>query len=90
HIYYVLLPDNAQRNAMIATLKASNIGSAFHYIPLHSSPAGERFGRVQGDMTLTDTLPARLLRMPLWYGMGTAAEVAADALLKALRVPHPA
>ena len=90
HIYYVLLPDNGQRNAMIATLKANNVGSAFHYIPLHSSPAGERFGRVHGDMTVTDTLPGRLLRMPLWYGMGAAADAAAEALLKALRVPHPA
>jgi len=85
HIYYVLLPDNAQRNAMIATLKANNVASAFHYIPLHSSPAGERFGRAHGDMGVTDTLPARLLRMPLWYGIGTAAGAVAEALLKALR-----
>lgn len=84
HIYYVLLPSNEQRNAMIGELKKRNIGSAFHYIPLHSSPAGQRFGRSQGSMEVTDTLPARLLRLPLWCGMGSAAEAAADALLQEL------
>ncbi len=87
HLYYVLLPSNAQRNALIATLKEAGVGSAFHYIPLHTSPAGQRFTRSHGDMSVTDTLPARLLRLPLWYGIGSASERAAEALLKALRVP---
>lgn len=86
HIYYVLLPSTAVRNAAIAAMKAEhNVSATFHYIPLHSSPAGERLGRTHGTMAVTDTLPDRLLRLPLWYGMGTAAEAAAEALLQSVR-----
>lgn len=86
HIYYVLLPSNAQRNAALAAMKAEhNVSSTFHYIPLHSSPAGQRLGRAHGSMAVTDTLPDRLLRLPLWYGMGDAAKAAAEALLQSLR-----
>lgn len=84
HIYYVLLPSNAARNEMLEIMKAQGVVGTFHYIPLHSSPAGMKFGRVHGDMSVTDTLPDRLLRLPLWHGMGSAAERAADTLLHGL------
>jgi dTDP-4-amino-4,6-dideoxygalactose transaminase len=42
----------------------------FHYVPLHSAPAGRRFGRVAGSMAVTDDCSARLVRLPLWIGMG--------------------
>ncbi|KAB2942920.1 MAG: dTDP-4-amino-4,6-dideoxygalactose transaminase [Hyphomicrobium sp.] len=85
HIYYVLLPSQQLRNDVIADMKARNVSATFHYIPLHSSPAGKKLTRTHGAMTNTDTLPDRLVRLPLWYGMGTAAELAVEALLEALR-----
>ena len=69
HIYYLLLPGPAERDLVIDDLKAQDIHAPFHYVPLHTSPAGRRFGRVSGRLRHTEELAARLLRLPLWYGM---------------------
>jgi dTDP-4-amino-4,6-dideoxygalactose transaminase len=69
HMYYLLLPSLERRTAFIAALKAVGIGAVFHYVPLHSSPAGLRFGRAAGPLPVTDDLSARLVRMPLWVGL---------------------
>ena len=74
HMFYVLLRDLAARSRLIAHLKARGIHSVFHYVPLHSSPAGRRFGRAAGPMTVTDDVSARLLRLPLYYDL-TEADV---------------
>jgi dTDP-4-amino-4,6-dideoxygalactose transaminase len=71
HMYYVLLPSRAQRTRLIERLRALDIMSVFHYIPLHSSPAGRRFGRAATPMPNTDALSERLLRLPLWLGLET-------------------
>ena len=84
HIYYVIFDSNARRDEVIASMRERNVTASFHYVPLHSSPGGKRFTRTHGDMSVTDSLPDRLVRLPLWYGMGSAAEVAADAMLDAL------
>jgi dTDP-4-amino-4,6-dideoxygalactose transaminase len=75
HMLYVLLKDLATRTRLIAHLKGLGVHSVFHYVPLHSSPAGRKFGRTAGPMTVTDGVSERLLRLPLYYGL-TAAEVA--------------
>ena len=54
HLYYVLLPSLQQRTELIARMKADDIGTPFHYVPLHSSPAGRKFGRTPGPMPNTD------------------------------------
>ena len=69
HMYYLLLPNLERRTAFIAHLKASGVGAVFHYVPLHSSPAGQRFGRTSGDLPVTDDISNRLVRMPLWLGL---------------------
>jgi dTDP-4-amino-4,6-dideoxygalactose transaminase len=69
HMYYVLLPDLAARTALIAELKAQDIHPVFHYVPLHSAPAGLKHGRVGGDLTVTNDVADRLLRLPLWLGL---------------------
>ena len=69
HIYYLLLRDAATRDAVIAQLRTMGIRAPFHYVPLHNSPAGVRFGRAAGHLKNTEDLAARLLRLPLWYGM---------------------
>jgi dTDP-4-amino-4,6-dideoxygalactose transaminase len=69
HMYYVLLAPTIERQQVIDRLKAEGIFPVFHYVPLHDSPGGRRYGRVAGAMTRTDDLSARLLRLPLWVPM---------------------
>jgi dTDP-4-amino-4,6-dideoxygalactose transaminase len=69
HIYYVLLPTAAAQASMLASLRNRGIDAVFHYVPLHSSPAGRRFGRTSGALAVTDDLWQRLIRLPLWSGM---------------------
>jgi dTDP-4-amino-4,6-dideoxygalactose transaminase len=69
HMSYILLKDLATRSALIAHLKARGIHAVFHYVPLHSSPAGRRFGRADGALSVTDDISERLLRLPLYYDL---------------------
>jgi len=80
HLYYILLPSLAHRNRLIERLRAREIRSVFHYVPLHSSPAGRRYGRTASAMTNTDRAGDCLLRLPLWLGMdaGVADAVARE------------
>jgi dTDP-4-amino-4,6-dideoxygalactose transaminase len=69
HMYYLLLPDLERRSRLITDLKETGIHAVFHYVPLHSSDAGSRFGRQAGDLTVTEDASDRLVRLPLWPGM---------------------
>ena len=69
HLFYLLLPPGISRKAFIAHMAAAGIETPFHYIPLHSSPAGRRFGRA-GDLPVTDDAAARLVRLPIHAGLG--------------------
>jgi dTDP-4-amino-4,6-dideoxygalactose transaminase len=69
HMYYILLPDLETRTALIHHLKQHLINAVFHYVPLHSSPAGRRYGRTHGRLTHTMNLSDRLLRLPLFPGL---------------------
>jgi dTDP-4-amino-4,6-dideoxygalactose transaminase len=66
HMYYLLLPDLVARTHFINALKAEGIQPVFHYVPLHSSPAGQRYGRFEGGMQVTDKVSDCLVRLPLW------------------------
>ena len=66
HMYYILLQDLQTRTTLIHHLKQNGVNAVFHYVPLHSSPAGQRYGRIHGDMINTDSLSSRLLRLPLF------------------------
>jgi len=69
HMYYVLLDDKFDRQAIIASLQRQGISAVSHYVPLHTSPAGRQYGRVHGDLPVTVRQSARLLRLPLWLGL---------------------
>jgi len=69
HMYYILLDSLATRGKLIAHLKYQGILPVFHYVPLHSSPAGKKYGRAGSSMKQTDELSERLLRLPLFYEM---------------------
>jgi dTDP-4-amino-4,6-dideoxygalactose transaminase len=85
HLYYVLLNDEVDRDRFIGSLAAAGVSAVFHYVPLHSSPAGERYGRVHGNMSVTERAGEKLVRLPLWAGM-SPDEVAyvADAVARSL------
>lgn len=71
HMYYVLLDSQIDRQTVLDALKNAGVHSVFHYVPLHSSPAGKRHGRVHGSMAVTDRQSERLIRLPLWIGLTT-------------------
>jgi dTDP-4-amino-4,6-dideoxygalactose transaminase len=69
HMYYVLFPDKADRERVLEGFRHNHIGAVFHYVPLHSSLAGKRFGRAHGDLAITCSVSETLLRLPLWIGL---------------------
>jgi dTDP-4-amino-4,6-dideoxygalactose transaminase len=69
HMYYILLESLEVRSHLIDRLKSVGIRAVFHYVPLHSSPAGIRYGRVSGSLNNTEYVADRLLRFPLWIGV---------------------
>jgi dTDP-4-amino-4,6-dideoxygalactose transaminase len=72
HMFYLILNTYEERQGLLAYLSEKSINAVFHYVPLHSSPGGTRFGRTHGDMKNTDNLSRRLLRLPLWNGLSNA------------------
>lgn len=84
HIYYLLLPDLEARTTVIEWLRIAGVHSVFHYVPLHSSPMGQQFGRVSGDMSNTVAASDRLVRLPLWLGLEDGIEHVIDAVRKAV------
>ncbi|PPD57196.1 MAG: dTDP-4-amino-4,6-dideoxygalactose transaminase [Methylotenera sp.] len=70
HMYYILLNSLKQRTELIDRFKKQDIHPVFHYIPLHSAPAGKQYARTNGKLKHTDDLSERLLRLPLWVGLG--------------------
>lgn len=69
HMFYIKLRDQDDRQALINWMKEAEILTVFHYIPLHSSPAGERFSQFVGDDRFTTRESERLLRLPLFYNL---------------------
>ncbi|MBC5660330.1 dTDP-4-amino-4,6-dideoxygalactose transaminase [Anaerosacchariphilus sp. NSJ-68] len=69
HMFYVKAADLEERTRLIAFLKEAEIQSVFHYIPLHTAPAGRKFGRFHGGDRYTTKESERLLRLPLYYGL---------------------
>lgn len=79
HMYYLILRSKEERNGALAYLKDLNIHAVFHYIPLHSSPAGRQFART-ADLPNTESFSERLIRLPLWLGMGAKQERVIEAM----------
>lgn len=69
HMFYLKLKDLAQRTAFISHMKERGVQCTFHYIPLHSAPAGLKFGRFHGEDVYTTAESERLVRLPLYYNM---------------------
>ena len=85
HMYYLLLPSLEHRTRFISAMKQAGVGTVFHYIPLHSSPAGLRFSRGNGTLDITANISDRLVRLPLWVGLGEQIDRVLYAAEEALR-----
>ncbi len=85
HLYYLLFADRSHRTAVQSALRRAGIDAVFHYVPLHSSPAGRKYGRAARPLPVTDSTADRLLRLPVWAAM-TAGDVefVADTVSEAL------
>ncbi len=71
HMFYVVLPNAAERNDLITHLREHGILSLFHYVPLHTSPMGLRLGYAEGDLPVTEDLAARVVRLPCYFELET-------------------
>jgi len=71
HIYYVLLSPRYDRTLILEQLQAAGIYAVFHYVPLHKSLAGQRIGRIHGNLDVTDDCSGRIIRLPLWHGLNS-------------------
>ena len=69
HMYYLKLRDLEERTSFIGFLREHGVNAVFHYVPLHSSPAGQRFGRFDGTDEFTTGESDRLVRLPLYFGL---------------------
>lgn len=82
HMYYVLLAPEVDRARVLNELKRNDINCVFHYVPLHSSPGGIRYGRTYGDLVITELQAERLVRLPLWVGLSHEQQ---DRIVEVLR-----
>jgi dTDP-4-amino-4,6-dideoxygalactose transaminase len=81
HLYYILMPDLDARQTLIARLREDGINAPFHYVPLHTSPAGVRLARTSGNLRYTEGLSERLVRLPLFPRMGEQLERVIDRVV---------
>jgi dTDP-4-amino-4,6-dideoxygalactose transaminase len=81
-MFHLMMPSETDRQRLISHLKARQIQSVFHYVPLHLSEMGQRFGARPGDCPVTENLSRRLLRLPFYNGLaGERQQRVIEALL---------
>ena len=82
HMFYIKAKSLEERTALIKYLKGNGIQAVFHYIPLHDSPAGKRFGRFNGEDKYTTSESEKLVRLPMYYGLAKEDQ---DKVIKAIK-----
>lgn len=82
HMFYIKVSDLEERTRMIDYLKEHDVNAVFHYIPLHTAPAGVKYGEFRGEDRYTTKESERLIRLPLYYGLGKDVEKVIDAVRK--------
>lgn len=87
HMYYLLMQDPVAQENLLKMLAAKGINAVFHYIPLHSSPAGRRYGRAHGELPVTDKVAGGLLRLPMFVELADSqVDYIADSVSEFFRV----
>lgn len=82
HMYYILLKSLTHRTELVKALSEQGVNAVFHYVPLHSSLAGKKYGRVCGGMEFTRDISNRILRIPLWIGIEMESQ---DVVIRLIR-----
>lgn len=90
HMFYLLLRDLADRTDFIAHMRARGIISPFHYVPLHSAPAGKAYARAEGPMEVTQRVSDTLVRLPMFFELGSQVEDVIDAATEYFETAGPA
>ncbi|MEP0957690.1 dTDP-4-amino-4,6-dideoxygalactose transaminase [Microcoleus sp. FACHB-1515] len=85
HMFYLLLPSLEQRQSLIGHLKAQGVSSVFHYLPLHLSQMGRRFGGKEGNCPVTESVSDRLLRLPFFNSFTEAEQAQVVAAIRSFR-----
>lgn len=81
HMFYIRCRDLEERTCLISFLKEKGVAAVFHYVPLHASPAGRRYGRFVGEDINTTDVSNRLVRLPLYYGISERdVEIVVDSV----------
>ena len=75
HLFFLILESQAIRQKLIDHLMSDGINSVFHYIPLHSSPAGKKYAKTSGNLNVTEEMSKRILRLPSWIGFDKTKQV---------------
>lgn len=88
HMFYIKVKDLKERSALIKALNKNDVYPAFHYVPLHSSKAGVKSGRFNGNDLFTTVESERILRLPLWYGLSFAQQDVVIDTIKYFFDPH--
>ncbi|WP_425404937.1 dTDP-4-amino-4,6-dideoxygalactose transaminase [Hwanghaeella sp.] len=84
HMFYLLMKDVKVRTDFIQDMKSRGIITPFHYVPLHSAPAGQRYGRTPGKMSVTDRISKTLVRLPMYFDLGSDTETVISTTLDIL------
>ncbi len=86
HIYFVLLDAALDRDRVLQAMREQGVTATFHYVPLHSAPAGRRLGRAVGELATTDSSARCLIRLPMWIGLDEARQArVVEALAQSIR-----
>jgi dTDP-4-amino-4,6-dideoxygalactose transaminase len=85
HMFYLLLPSLGHRTRFIQYLREHDIHAVFHYIPLHTAPAGQHYGRAMDDMRVTEEVSNRLVRLPFWLGLEDHLDRVLECAARALQ-----
>lgn len=88
HMYYIILNSLESRTHLISQMKTRDIHPVFHYVPLHNSPAGLKYGRSSGDLSVTEDISERLLRLPMWTGLESQLDHVIPVVLDSLQQTH--
>lgn len=84
HMFYLLMRSQTERQTFIAEMKARGIGTPFHYVPLHSAPAGRRYAKTHGSLAVTNRVSDTLVRLPMFYDLGSDIETVIAAACEVL------
>ena len=84
HMFYLLMDSLSARTEFIRFMKEHGIITPFHYVPLHSSPGGQKFARISGDLSVTNRVSETLVRLPMFFDLGSDIETVIEIATKAL------